>query len=295
MPSQVPARDREPSFYRIAMNMQRRGVRGSTRVLRLLRSLGYLDRPVDFSLSPAVKIRIPIARNEYDQAYLDDYEQDLFKSLQKEIQRLPAPVTLLDVGADIGLFSMKLLAGCPSIRNIVAFEPNGEGFPWLQFNLSRLPQGVQGTAHAAAVSDFEGSGRLAIPDARFTPGMESNHTQFFLEPAPDGPIPVITIDSLQLPLPQSAVLKIDVEGGELSVLRGAAQAIAKIPNLLVVLEAHPAVAQRTGVDPVRCLQYLSSLRPFQFVASETGTKLHTNQNVFDQIPPDQVYNIIARC
>jgi FkbM family methyltransferase len=248
---------------------------------------------VDYALSPSVKLRVPISRNQYDQAYLEDYEEDLFQALQTEIQQLPAPVTLFDAGADIGLFSLKLLARCPSINNIVAFEPNREGASWLKFNLSRLPQGVEGTAHVSAVADFEGRGRLGIPEARFNPGMEINHTQFFLEPWDDGPIPVITIDSLRLPAPRSAVLKVDVEGGELRVLRGAAQSIAAIPNLIVIFEAHPSVAERTGIDPVQCLQYLASLRPFHFTAC-TGVTLQPSRNVFDQVPPNQVYNVIAR-
>lgn len=268
-------------------------MRGSTRLLRLLHQVGYLDRPVDFPLTDAITIRVPIARNPYDKTDVDTYEADFLAALGAEIRQLPEPVTLIDVGADIGLFSLKVLANCPSVSRVVAVEPNSEGFPWLQLNLSRLPKGIEGRAIPAAIADFHGRGRLAVPDARFTK-YETHHTQFFLEPAPDGPIEVTTIDSLALPDSKSVAIKIDVEGGELAVLRGAALTISRIPNSIVVIEAHPAVVQRTGIDPVECLRFLASLRPFRFTASETGRALDTGKPVFEQLAPDQVYNLIAR-
>jgi FkbM family methyltransferase len=292
--SKVSARDREPVLYRVAKDMERRGIRGSTRILKVLQKVGYLNRPVDFRLTDAISVRVPIARNSYNQISLDAYEEDLFAALGAEIKQLPEPVTLIDVGADIGLFSLKVLAHCPSVSRIVAFEPNSEGFPWLQCNLSRLPKGVQGEANPLAIADFQGRGRLEIPEAQFRPGMEPNHTQFFLAPSPDGPIEVTMIDALNLSVAGSVVIKIDVEGGELAVLRGAAQTISAIPNVIVVIEAHPTVARRTGIDPVECLRLLASLRPFRFFVSETGMALETDKSVFDQLKPDQMYNVIAR-
>ena len=292
--SAVSARDRDPVLYRVAKDLERRGIRGGTRILRFLKKVGYLDRPVDYRLTDSISIRIPIARNGYDRTDLDMYETDLFAALGAEVRQLPGPVTLIDIGADIGLFSLKLLADCPSVSRVVAFEPNSSGFPWLQFNLSQLPKGIRGQAIPSGIADFQGRGRLAIPEARFSPGVETNHTQFFLEPSPDGPIEVTTIDALKLPVAGSVVIKVDVEGGELAVLRGAAQTISATPNSIVVIEAHPAVVRRTGIDPVGCLRFLASLRPFRFVASETGSTLQTDKAVFDQISPDQIYNLIAR-
>ena len=286
------ARDKAPLLYRIAKSMERNCIRGGTRLLRVLRHTGYLDRPVDFHLSDSVSIRVPIHRNEYDETDVQNYDSDFITSLATEINKLPPPVTLIDVGADIGLLSLRVLTSCPSISRIVAFEPNGEGFSWLQLNLSRV-EGVQNQAVHAAIADFQGRGRLAIPDARFSPGVETNHTQFYIEPSPDGPIEVTTIDSLKLSAKESAVIKIDVEGGELAVLRGAVRTISEIPDCLVVFEAHPAVLRRTGIDPVECLRFLASLRPFRFFASEGGCTLHTAKPVFEQIAPDRVYNLIA--
>ena len=65
-------------------------------------------------------------------------------------------------------------------------------------------------------------------------------------------------------------IKIDVEGGELEVLQGAAETISAARKCVVTLEANPRVASRTERDPVECLRFLQSLRQFNFVVAETA-------------------------
>ena len=272
--------------------MERQGVRGSTKLLRHLKNSGRLDAPVDFHIGPSLKVFVPIGRNFYDRFDLDTYEDDFLETLSTTIRDTPGNTTLIDVGADIGLFSLKLLARSPSIVRVVAFEPNGEGFPWLKMNLDRLQIPTQ--ALNAAAADFEGPGRLEAPDARWSQGVETNHTQFFLVSDPDGSIKVTQIDSLDITGKENLVIKIDVEGGELAVLRGATRAITAASHVIVATEAHPSVVARTGVDPLECLRLLSSLRPFRFITGETGVVLNTDKPVFEQLAPDQIYNIIAQ-
>jgi FkbM family methyltransferase len=290
----VPVTNRVPVLFRIAKSLERRNIRGSTRLLKVLRQIGYLDQAVEFSLSNSVRIRVPIARNEYDEIDVCNYETELIASLSEQIRQLRDPITLIDGGADIGLFSLRIIALCPSISHVIAFEPNIDGYSWLRLNLSMLPDGIEARASSAAVADFCGRGRLAFPDPCFTPGIPTNHTQFFLEKCSDGPVDVTTIDSLNVQPMGSTVIKIDVEGGELAVLRGAAGTIRDVRDCLVILEAHPGVVRRTGIDPVECLRLLASLREFRFIVSETGDLLNTDRAVFDQISPSRVYNLIAR-
>ena len=291
--SGIVPRDSPPVLFRVAKVLERRRIRGSTRLLRFLRRTGRLVDPVEFPIGNSLSVIVPIARNQYDQGDLDNYETEFLETLSAAIRELPGRATLIDVGADIGLFSLKLLAMTPSISGIVAFEPNQEGFCWLTVNLGRL--NIPGKTVNAAAADFEGTGRLAAPDAHWSPGAETNHTQYFLEPAPGGPINVTKIDSLDPPLArENLVIKVDVEGGEMAVLRGASRTITAAPNVIVTIEAHPNVTARTGVDVVECLSLLSSLRPFRFSVGETRLALNTDRAVFEQVPPDRVYNVVAR-
>ena len=290
--SGIMPRDRAPMLFRAAKALERKSIRGSSLLLRSLREIGWLERPVDFRIGDSLDILVPIDRNEYDRNYVDNYQEDFLAALAAAIRQIPGSVMLIDGGADIGLFSIKLLASCLSISCIVAFEPNGEGFPWLKLNLGRLS--IPAEAIHAAISDFQGTGRLTAPDTRWAPGVASHHTQYFLEPVRDGSIDVTMIDLLAVPVSGNLVIKLDIEGGELAALRGASRTISTALNVIVAIEAHPSVTARTGVDPVECLRFLASLRPFQFNVSETGLPVDTLGPVFDQISPDRRYNIIAR-
>ena len=53
------------------------------------------------------------------------------------------------------------------------------------------------------------------------------------------------------------------------MLRGAAETIASARKCVITVEANPRVAMRTKRDPVECLRFLLSLRPFSFVIPET--------------------------
>lgn len=286
-------RDREPLLFHIGKLMERKGIRGSTRLLKSLDRLGLLDRPVDYRIGDSYNVLVPIARNGYDRHEVEDYSTDFVNALAEVIRKIPGSCTLIDGGADIGIISVKLQAFCPSIKRIVAFEPNSEAIPWLKYNLERLK--VPAQAIECALADFEGKGRLVAPDPRWTPGMETNHTQFFLEPAADGPVNVTAVDLLAYPESENVVMKLDLEGGELAALKGASRTISKAPNFVAAIEAHPDVTARTGIDPAECLQFLASLRPFRFTVSETGKTLDASLAVFKQIEArHEVYNIIAQ-
>ncbi|HEY4365573.1 MAG TPA: FkbM family methyltransferase [Bryobacteraceae bacterium] len=259
----------------------------------MLNRMGMLDRPVDFRLSDSLKILVPIARIPWDEFDVANYETALMEALRGFVAGLPAPVTLIDGGADIGLFSLKMLTLCPGIRRIVAFEPNPDGFVWLQQNLSRLSVATE--ALPKAVSDFEGQGQLEAPSAEIEElaGFPMDHTAYFLVPSENGSIPVTTVDALSLPAGGNLILKLDIEGGEKAALKGAERTVREAAQVVVVIEAHPLVTRRIGIDPVECLRLLESWRPFSFIAGETGAKINTERPIFEQIPPDRIYNIIC--
>jgi FkbM family methyltransferase len=257
-------------------------------VLKQLRTRGFLDRPALYKVSDEVSIEVPISRltNCWDQQDIDDYEKELFKGLSGLVGNLQSPVTVIDAGADIGIFSLKVTGCCSSVGRIIAFEPNHESHYWLKRNLDRLP--FPTLALPNAVSDFDGRGTLRFPD--YDP--ESAHA-CYLEQSPNGPIEVITIDSVNPPAAHDLILKLDLEGGEAAALRGAVLTIRQARTAVVVLEAHPLVVERTGIDPVEPLRFLSSIREFQFIAGETGQPVTVDRPVFEQLPR-RIYNIIGR-
>ena len=252
---------RPPLLLTFAKTMTRWGIRGGNRLVGLFRQLGLLDVVVQYHLGRGVRFNVPLFRADtcWDQRDIEDYERRLVHWSCRLLESL-TDVVLFDCGADIGTFSALVCSQTSSVARVVAFEPNPDVEAFLKHNLSYLK--VSSLAITKAVSCFEGTGRLEVPDYD-----SSDHARY-LVPG-DGSLEVVTIDSFGVRSGDVAI-KIDVGGGELDVLKGAAQTISSARTCMVALEANPRVVRRTKRDPVECLRFLQSLRPFSFVIAETA-------------------------
>ena len=140
----------------------------------------------------------------------------------------------VDAGANIGVWSVLAAAEMPQGARIVAIEPAPAAFEILA-DCARVADG-----HAriipvhAALGDHGGVARLTLdgPIAatnRLSPESGGN---------PGTEVPLRTLDSVLAELTlDAAVIKIDVEGAELSVLRGASRTLTSV-RPTVVLELH---------------------------------------------------------
>ena len=125
-----------------------------------------------------------------------------------------------DIGANVGLFAF---AAAHRAARVLAFEPD----PWLADLLERTAASFPNVSVIrAAVADYCGDGELHIAvrarGSNFLPGNgygQSGGTRRREK------VKVLTLDSLNEAPPD--VLKIDVEAGELAVLRGAAGLLAE--------------------------------------------------------------------
>jgi FkbM family methyltransferase len=145
----------------------------------------------------------------------------------------------VDVGANVGSYT--ILAAGAAKAEVVAVEPIPSTFESLQRNvaLNALDERGAVTCHRLGLSDTQG--RL-----RFTSGFDTvNHVVSDGEEAPSIGVPVTRMDDLldhQVP----SLIKIDVEGHELAVLRGAHRALGD-PRLLAVIMETNGSGERYGV------------------------------------------------
>jgi FkbM family methyltransferase len=240
----------------------------------------WSNETITYELSPSVSLAVPIGRREncWDLRDIRDYESDLIEEFCSALAPF-SRVTLVDCGADIGLFSAIACSRCACISRVVAFEPNPRINELFRRNITSLPHGEP---RSLAVSSFEGFGRLERPEYD-----NSDHARY-LAPAAIG-IPVTKVDSLRI-FEGDVAIKIDVEGGEMEVLRGAAETIRRSPHCVLTLEAHPKVCSRTGLSPCDCMEFLESIRPFHFTVTETHQRVRARDFVVD---PTRVLNILA--
>ena len=236
-------------------------IRGGHRLVRIFEKLGMLNVVAQYQLARGVSFSVPLFRPDtcWDRRDIEHYERQLINSFCRLLEPL-SDVVLFDCGADIGTFSSLVCSQTSRIARVIAFEPNPDVAEFTKRNLAQLH--VPSEAITKAVSCFNGSGRLEVPDYD-----HSDHARF-LVPG-DGPLEVVTIDSFGV-RGGNVAIKVDVEGGELEVLKGAAGTILMARKCIISVEAHPRVSMRTKRDPVECLRFLQSLRQFNFVVAETA-------------------------
>lgn len=154
-----------------------------------------------------------------------------YRRLEPELRRLddfcPRHGTALDIGAWYGPWSRALAR---RVDRVVAFEPN----PAVADVLARTaPPRVE--VVRAAVTDRAGEETLWVPDT----GMGTEAVASLRPPTEQAAhairVPCTTID--QLGIDDVTMIKLDVEGAELGVLRGARGTLARCrPVLLIELE-----------------------------------------------------------
>lgn len=137
---------------------------------------------------------------------------------------------MIDVGANVGIYSyLAKEIGA----HVYAVEPNPVMAKRLQANV-----GNKVTVFPFALSDNTGDAVLSIP---YEEGIEvSSRSSLEADANPGFEIHTLTVTKKtldELELSDIAFIKIDVEGHELSVLRGATKALATCrPNLLIEIE-----------------------------------------------------------
>lgn len=155
----------------------------------------------------------------------------------------------VDVGANIGYFSV--LAGWRSYPggSIWAFEPQPDVYRLLADNLAL--NGFGGMSHASCVALSDSATTLQMrtfPGYLATSSVREMSEAFvsFTE-ATTGrkseviKVPTLRLDDVMKDVPEIHVMKIDVEGHEPEVMRGAREIISRSPNIKIVMEFLPAL------------------------------------------------------
>jgi FkbM family methyltransferase len=152
----------------------------------------------------------------------------------------------LDVGANIGLHTVRLAGLVGQQGEVIAVEPDQELARRAENNL-KLNQAPQARVVCAAASDHSGgTARLYRPDTTDTNRGRASLLQHEYLTGPAATVPVVTLDEI-CPDPV-ALIKIDVEGNEEAVVRGAAGLIERY-GPAVVYEYAPEILDDPANTP----------------------------------------------
>ena len=162
---------------------------------------------------------------------------EVFKHIEHEVQYLPHMTSTqkisIDVGANVGFYSALL---APLSQRVFSFEANPHLQPYLMNNLFRLKNV---SVFPVAASSFTGEIEFNIPysaeDQLSISGQGGTSGLYMKKTGVEminTKVPCFPVDSLKLE--NVGFIKIDVEGAELEVIKGAEDTIRRCrPNMVI--------------------------------------------------------------
>lgn len=180
--------------------------------------------------------------------------------------------TILDIGANVGRYSWFLRRQAPAGTRLFALEPH----PGAAALLRTALRGARGcTVLELGASDVDGSAALMVPEGAFGSSVSGlawvrtdGHTDAHDQPK----IRVRRIDALiedgLITISRPVFLKIDVEGGEYRVLRGAVELLRRHRPILY-FECQTTSLARHGATPAQVWDELRR-SGYQIFANRSG-------------------------
>ena len=198
----------------------------------------------------------------------------------------------LDVGANLGYFTVLAAAWVGEAGRVYAFEPEPRNFSLLQSNLALNGYAQRVTTCQAALTDVDGTGQLRL------------HADNLGDHQLGG---AATADSVEVRLLNGAnwfadresrldVVKIDVQGAEHAVILGLLPLLAASgAKLRILVELTPRSLRNSGTTGAALIETLDALGlPFHIVdhlehrlAPTTAAELQTWCNNLDAYPDDE--------
>ena len=180
--------------------------------------------------------------------------------------RFAADMTFIDVGANVGLYSALALS-TPGFRGrVLAIEPHAESRAYLQ-------KTIQANGGAAQICDLAASdtpGTLTLYKNPENKGDNRLYPDALLRG--EERIAADTLDNIcrRYGITSAQFIKIDVQGAEAQVMRGAKELLAASTDCILMTEFWPYGLARCGADG---LAYLQLLQDSGFRLYELGRDL----------------------
>ena len=161
--------------------------------------------------------------------------------------------TVLDAGANIGVYS-QFLSHCVGSTGVVhSFEPSPDNFKRLQSATCKL---TNVRLSQAAVGECSGRSKLYLSDK-----LNVDHRAYRADGDSRRPFPIemVTLDDYFKSGERVDFIKMDDQGYELHALRGARRVVRENPHIKLLLELWPYGLKQAGADWKEIIELLRDL------------------------------------
>ncbi len=207
------------------------------------------------------------------------YETGLTTWIARHLESRIAPGIVVDIGANIGWHSFHA-SRFPNVTAVVACEPDAQ-------NLRLLKQGIKANevANIKVVPWAIGAKRSRARLHRYKPSNLGRHSLLVDHGFGAQSVPVLDLDTtlsrLGLDNEPIHLLKIDVEGYELEVIRGAAKSLKRTD--MIVLEFSPDLMRPAGIPVGELISRLSQAGFTPFILRRNGKTRRTDSAQLSKI------------
>jgi FkbM family methyltransferase len=204
----------------------------------------FRGHTVYVDLTDTVVVRSLVTSGEWER-----YESRLFSTALED------GMVAVDIGANIGLYTLEAAQKVGSKGTVIAFEPEPHNFDLLCRNIE-ANHFRNVTPVRKALSSQRGVARLAIS----ADNLGAHHIETSPSEVDSIEVETLSLDEYFCGRPSRIdVIKMDAEGAEMSILRGMRGLLDANPHLILFTEFSPGAIRASGHDPEEYLQELSAL------------------------------------
>lgn len=232
------------SHLGIAMNFVLRRAYAAALSIHRRPALGWFDY---LSGEKSFKIQFDARNTQFHAIYLPKFAEGYEPETSVLLDAfLHDSGVLWDIGSNWGYFALYAFARPEFTGEVQAFEPTPSTFRDLASVVEQAGLSKRVHCHQLALGDVNGTSCIAMPD-----GIHSGLASLDANASGER-VQVMTADSMALPDP--TVIKMDVEGHEAAVLRGA-QEMIKRARPVIIMESWSEDSV-SNLEPLRLLEAL---------------------------------------
>ena len=204
--------------------------------------------------------------------FLEGYEMNLFLSFLKEGD------VMLDVGANMGVYSLISSSKIGRNGKIIAFEPDSDNFKIIKKSIE-VNRFNNISVFPFAVSDKEE--QIFFEKNTFNSG--NHHIRKKKTSVTQSSIDAIKLDDFLKKEEKIDIIKMDIQGAEFFAFHGMKEIIEKFPNILIFAEYWVYGLKKMGVNPK---EYIDLLESYGFLIY----RINSSQACLEKMDYDVIRN-----